>query len=1053
MRVMKRAVQVVVLLAAFGVASYLAIRLKGGGLWQGLAPAIAANTPSGTAHTAKYYDLTQLKVVNEVLKTVRDRYVDPKRVKPKEMLLSALNYVQRDVAQVIVLHEEGAPTVKVRVDTQEKEFRVDNVLGPWDVSARLREVFQFLQEGLRDTEVDLRDVEYAACNGMLRTLDPHSVLLSPEAYKEMNLSTSGQFGGLGIVISIRDQQLTVINPMPGTPAGRAGVKRLDRITKINNESTLNMGLNEAVNHLRGTPGSKVTVWIHRDKDKDGKDGWEGSRPFELTREVIKVVSVEHKLLEGNVGYVRLKQFQANTSSDLDKALVDLKKQAGGELKGLVLDLRGNPGGLLDQAARVADKFLPDGPIVATVGNPSEGRDEKNAHGDGTEPNYPIALLVSGTSASASEIVAGAMKNHDRAVLIGETTFGKGSVQLVFSDLPDKAALKLTIAQYLTEPGDVSIQGTGVTPDVELDAMTADLQEMDLTVDASSVKERDLSRSLSNARARETKPLEVLRYNLSQKDRQELRERGGDPDDLFAMDFPIRFARDFVAKTTPGKRLDQLRQAKSLIADARAAELVKVSADLQALGIDWSDAPADVPQLQAPTPPAGVEVKVETDRAGNEASAGDPIQLRVTVTNKGTVPLHRLYAVSKSDNPMFDQKELVIGKLEPGKSKTATAPLGWCEVEGRKPGQTAPPPKDAPRVCRIPRDALTRQDGITLRFEEARNRAPAKAETRVAIKALDRPVFAYSFQVSDARKGNGDGRVQRGEQLTMFVTVKNVGKGRSFETQANLRNLSGDGLLLRDGRFDISNMQPGDVKKIAFTFDVEAQLAENEAKVELSIADRDLRETVVEKVKMPIAPASAVAAGSGAMRAKAGGAALYESPDATSRVFARLPQGTAAPSQGTSGEFVKVGLGDGRFAFARASELESGGAPGASVAIDDQMRHAPPAIELGAVALSTRDAAITVKGTASDADRLLDGYIFVGSRKVFYRSNRNGSDPKKMPFDAQVPLRPGVNVVTVVARETPDTVGRKTFIVRRDGSGGELLATPKTDDDAGEAADD
>ena len=216
-----RLVRIFALFGAFGVATWLALRLHGGGLWDGLAPASAANNATAT-HTPATYDLTQLKVVNEVLKTVRDRYVDPKRVKPKDMLMSALNYVQRDVAQVIVLHEENAPTVKVRVDTQEKEFRVDNVLGPWDVSARLREVFAFVQEGLKGTEVDLREVEYAACNGMLHTLDPHSVLLSPEAYKEMNLSTSGQFGGLGIVISIRDQQLTVINPCRARRPGARG---------------------------------------------------------------------------------------------------------------------------------------------------------------------------------------------------------------------------------------------------------------------------------------------------------------------------------------------------------------------------------------------------------------------------------------------------------------------------------------------------------------------------------------------------------------------------------------------------------------------------------------------------------------------------------------------------------------------------------------------------------------------------------------------------------------------------------------------------------------
>jgi carboxyl-terminal processing protease len=1046
MRTFERLAKLLVLFGSFGVAAYLAFRLHGGGLWDGLQPAIAANSTAVAAQPAAPYDLTALKVVNEVLKTVRERYVDPKRVKPKDMLLSALNYVQRDVAQVIVLHDEGAPTVKVRVDTQEKEFRVDNVQGPWDVSARLREVFGFLQDGLRGTEVDLREVEYAACNGMLHTLDPHSVLLSPEAYKEMNLSTSGQFGGLGIVISIRDQQLTVINPMPNTPAGRAGIKKYDRITKINGESTLNMGLNEAVAHLRGAPNTKVTVWVHR----DGPDGWPSSKSFDLLRETIHVASVEHRMLEGSdhVGYIRLKQFQANSSADLDAALVDLKKT--GELRGLVLDLRGNPGGLLDQAARVADKFIADGPIVATVGNPSEGREEKVAHGDGTEPNYPIALLVNGSSASASEIVAGAMKNHDRAVLVGETTFGKGSVQLVFNDLPDKAALKLTIAQYLTEPGDVSIQGTGVTPDIELDAMTVDPLEMDLSADVGMVvKERDLSRSLSNARAREGQhPLETIRYDLPQKERQEYRERGGDPDENFQMDFPIRFGRDLVSRVQPGKRLDQLRSAKGLIAEARAAEVTKVAGELRSMQMDWSDAPADVQTLAPPSPPSGVDVKIDTDRSQGEVTAGDAMTLKVSVTNKGTTPLYRLEATTKSDNPMFDNKELIIGKLEPGKTRTATAPLGWCETEGHKVGSTAPLPKDAPRVCRIPRDSVTRSDGIKLHFDEARGRAPADAETRVTIKALDRPAFAYSYQIADNHKGNGDGRLQRGESLTMYLTVKNTGRGRSYETQANLRNLSGDGLLLHEGRFDISNMNPGDVRRVQFTFDVD-QVSDPEAKVELSIADHDLRESVVEKVHMPFVNPVTINQASGTMRPKTSGALLFEAPDPSARVFGKLASGVAAQEIGVAGDWVKLSLGDSRFGFARSSDLESGGTASSAVAFEDAISHAPPGIEVSPTALATRDTHAVLKGSASDGERLLDGYIFVNARKVFYRSNRNGQDPKAMGFTADLPLRPGVNMVSVIARENPDTTSRKTFIIRRDGPSGELLQTPKTDEDLSE----
>ncbi len=1037
-RLLDKGIKIGALLGSFLLASILALHLHGGGLWQGLAPASAAGGPE----TRTTYDLTQLKVVNQTLDLITKKYVDPKRVRPREMLLSSLNYVQRDVAQIIVLQEEGSSTVKIRVEAQEKEFKIDNVLGPWDVSAKLREIFAFIQDNLRGTEVDLREVEYAACNGMLHTLDPHSVLLSPEAYKDMNTTTSGHFGGLGIVIGLRDQQLTVIKPMPNTPASRAGVRKDDRILKINNESTLNMGLNEAVNHLRGNPNTKVTVWIHR----DGADGWSGLRPFELTRDVIKVESVEHKLLDGNIGYIRLKGFQMNTYSDMDAALKEMSGQ--GPLKGLVLDLRGNPGGLLDQAVKIVDRYVSSGPIVATVGA-SEGRDEKNAHESGTEPNYPIALLVSGNSASASEIVAGAMKNHDRAVIIGDTTFGKGSVQIVFDKLPDQAALKLTVAQYLTEPGDISIQGTGVTPDVELDPMTADLVEMDLNADAGGIRERDLTRSLQSSHIREgQKPLEVLRYDLTQKERQDLRERGGDPDDVFAMDFQIKFAHDFVQHVPQGTRPDQVRAAKSFIDSTRATEMGKLEADLKKVGVDWSAPPAN--EAQAPAAPP-LEIKFETDRPGNEGKAGEPMNVSFTVTNKGTVTLYRLMATTKSDNAMFDNKELVIGKLEPGKSKTVTAALGWCDVEGRKIGSSQVLPKDAPRVCKIPKDALTRSDGIKAKLEEARGIAFADSELRVTTRALDRPTFSYSYEIVDNRVGNGDGRVQKGEQVTMYMTVRNTGKGPSFDAQANLKNLSGEGLLLKDGRFnDVSNMKPGDEKRFAFTFDVSPTLEEPEVKVELAIVDTDLRESIVEKIHIPIAPVAEISAANGGAKAGGSGALLFASPDATARGFGRLLPNTAATVLGQTGDYYKVSLGQARFAFVKKADVTA--APsGGTTTFEDIMLKAPPSIEVTPPDLATKEGHMTIKGTASDGERILDAYIFVGAKKVFYRSNRGGQDPKKMSFEADLPLRPGINFVSVVARETPDTTSRRVFVIRKDGEKGELLTTPKTEDDLAENA--
>jgi carboxyl-terminal processing protease len=605
---------------------------------------------------------------------------------------------------------------------------------------------------------------------------------------------------------------------------------------------------------------------------------------------------------------------------------------------------------------------------------------------------------------------------------------------------------------LTEPGDVSIQGVGVTPDIELDPMTVDPLEMDLTVDSGGLKERDLSRALSNVRAKEGgHPLEVLKYDLPIQERLAQRDRGGELDESFQLDFPIQFARGFLTHVQAGKRTDQVRQARAFIAETRRSELEKAAEELKSEGVDWGDAPAEV--AATPGSPAGVEVKVETDRPNNEVTAGETINLKVTVTNHGPTTLYRLSALSKSEDPMFDNKELVIGRLDPGKSRTASIPGGWCDVKGHKIGSTVQPPKDAPRECPIPKDALMRADGVKFHFDEARGHAPPDAELRATVKSLDRPVFAYTYEIVDNRHGNGDGRVQKGEGLTMYLTVKNVGKGRSWETLANLRNLSGDGLLLHDGRFDVSNMMPGDVRRVAFTFDVEPQLADPEAKVELSVHDEDLREGVLEKVRIPIVDPIAIAPAGGAYRAKALGADLFSSPDPSGRVFARLAAGAAAPALGIASGFVKLSLGDGRFGFARSSDLSAGAATPAQVTFQDAMEHAPPTLEIPQPQLATRDTHAPVHVTAGDDARLLDAYIFVGARKVFYRSNRDGADPKKMTFDADLPLRPGVNVVMIVARENPDTTSRRTFIVRRDGPGGELLPTPKTDEELSETSSD
>ncbi len=1034
MRIFSRAGRTMTLLMVFGLASHFALEYGTGGLWKGLRSAHAV--VGGEAEVP--YDLTQLRAVNATLDHVRKKYVEPERVDPRQMFLGALDMIQKSVAQVIVSHEPNAATVTVRVEDEEKKFRVDNVQGHWDVAARLREVFAFLQTNLRGKNVKLPEIEYAAANGMLRTLDPHSVFLSPEAYEEMNVSTSGHFGGLGIVISIRDQMLTVMRPMPDTPAGRAGLRRLDRITKINNESSLNMPLSDAVDRLRGEPGSKVTIWIHR----DGKDGWNGSRPFELVREVIRVGSVVKEELEGGIGYVRIKQFQQTTTRELRDALTEL--QEANSLRGLVLDLREDPGGLLDQAGKVVDTFLEDGMIFATVGA-SEGRHEQRATRAGTQPNYPIVVLVNEGSASASEIVTGALRNNDRAIVLGRTTFGKGSVQLVFPDVtPEAAALKLTIAQYLT-PGDISIQGTGVTPDIELMPMTADTLEMDLFVNEASYRERDLQKTLRAGGRRVQEPAShQLLYNLPNSVREEIRERGSALDDVFEVDAPISIARSLVSNMKRGTRKEQLAQISSLLEELQEKELKAVATDLSALGIDWSEPPKNF--AKGPDPEA-LKVKVSTDRPGDTVVAGESMKLTVEVKNEGDAPIYQLRGITKSDSGYYDQRELVFGKIAPGESRKASVELGWCETEGRDPGSTKPLPLDAKRSCHLPMDAVARQDAVNVRFFAEGSEAPEAISFEPTIKSLPRPIFAYSTQLVDDKNANGNGQLEKGESATVYLHVKNVGTGPAFETQANIRNMTGDGILLKAGRFDVSEMKPGETREVAFTFEVLKSIKVDELKLEVSVVDRELGVFSSEKLEIPLfseTTARAVTPLSETYQANTN-AKLLAQPDADAELVGNLSPGTNLEATAKIGAYLRVALEGDRFAFlaasdAKASQAKVTGAP----AWKPVLSRSPPRLTAKTKALSTRGDTMSLEMSASDeSGGVQDAFVFVGNRKVFYKPNPS-KDGAAMQFKIDVPLKAGVNVITVVARESEDVTTSRRLVVRKDGPNGEFLPTPKDD---------
>jgi len=302
-------------------------------------------------------------------------------------------------------------------------------------------------------EVDPKKLIYGAIKGMLRELDPHSGFMPPEAYKEMKIDTKGEFGGLGIQVGIRNGVLTVIAPIEDTPAWKAGLKAGDKIVKIDGEPTSEMSLMEAVNKMRGPKGTKVTLTIMR-------EGWKKPKDFTITRGIIKLKSVKYKIIDDAIGYVKITQFQENTAVQLEKALRQLNDKG---IDSLILDLRNNPGGLLRAAVEVAEQFLPEGKVVVSIKGRNTPKKVYRTTGSRPHYNWPMIVLVNQGTASASEIVAGALKDHNRALILGVRTFGKGSVQSVIP-LSDGSGLRLTTALYYT-PSGKSIHKHGIEPDV------------------------------------------------------------------------------------------------------------------------------------------------------------------------------------------------------------------------------------------------------------------------------------------------------------------------------------------------------------------------------------------------------------------------------------------------------------------------------------------------------------------------------------------------------------------------------------------------------------
>ncbi|TVQ92742.1 MAG: PDZ domain-containing protein [Deltaproteobacteria bacterium] len=922
----------------------------------------ASLTPSITKSVgfSARYDLRKLSLLHATLGEIDNRYVDLGRVDFDTMFEAALQATERLVPTTLFQRVEGSSLLHARVGYHHTVLEIPPIGSRQELQAALAQVATLIAAHVDPSDIPVDDdrepwpeVEYAMINGMLSTLDPHSRLLPPEDSREMDVENSGEFGGLGITIVQRQGQLTIDYPLPDTPASEAGLQADDRIVRIDGESTINMSLQEAVGRLRGPVGSAVQLVIERDAELEPLS-------VRLVRARIKINPVEGELLDGGVGIVTIKSFHANVSSDLDAVLSKLARQApGGRLNGLVLDLRGNPGGYLSQSVAVANKFLEDGIIVRTMGRGRTDETER-ARATRTQPRYPIAVLIDPSSASASEIVAGALRNNDRAITLGERSFGKGSVQNLESFF-DGSKLKLTIAQYYTPPGDQSIQSIGIPADIEIVHTVAQSgaeegRKIALVHYRERVRrEADYERGL----ARELEIIDPPTYGVRMLRPATLRRRGPTLDHL-REDPQVELARQILLQGQGSvRRSDLLERAAPVVERTRRQAELEIIDAFRELGIDWS-AGASVTK-------ADLEVNLDLG-SDRQLVAGQEETVWLEVTNRGPEPIHRLVAVSTSDSEILNGREFVFGRVEPG--QTVRFPQHISLNEGYP----------------------TEKTPVRFSFRDIGGDVVASWGAHLPVVGRELPRLAWQWELVD--RGDGDGRPSPGEQVAILLTVENLGLGPTSDAFARLRNRSGQALDLVQGTLEVGDLRLPDGSACPIVDAGPASDDEVDASPPISPADLDEPATEEPDCSRTLLPGETWTGellvevrrpGELALELSVGDARAYDHAAVMRSNFHRTF---------TNKDTI-------RFATGRVFPIGQ--------------RMVPPDIEISrAPGPKSRRAAVSISGRVTDDRGLSHVVVYHDDRKVFFADGGQGL--QALPFTADVELKDGLNTLVVIATD-------------------------------------
>lgn len=948
---------------------------------------------------------------------IQTDYFDKDRIDPRQQFAEALRYLGLHTPEFFATF--AGDTATVTVADFRREFSLADLPDLPAVADRLEDVLAFVQESLRLDAEATHKVEYAAINGMLAPLDPHTILLTPEEHSDLGVKTRGQFGGIGAEIREDERRIRIVKVLPDSPAARAGLQAGDLLLQIDKQSTVNLRAADAQMLLRGPVDTQVTVKVQRGQE---------TLQITITRKIIRVDSVTSALLPGKIAYLDIATFQENTGQQVRKHLKDLTPD-GEPLRGVILDLRDNSGGLLTQAIEVVDALVSAGELV--IVRSALGREAESAAPEvALPPEAAVVALINEDSASASEIVSGGVKALGRGVVLGRPSFGKGTVQLLKPQnfYGRELALKMTIAEYRVAD-DTKIQTVGVRPDlalypVELSDIAGvanyyDTERFDRRREHTQVAHLPSARHEAAA-AQLPREGPRLRYFAGRQGSPLPRPAEG-PAAL--ADPEVKIAHE-VALALAGLTDSKARSARlaELAAELADREDQAIAAGVAATKIDWSGS------LTASDDPA-LELRARVLET-KPIAAGAPFTLRVEVTNKGDTVAERVHAITDCLRDELDGIELLLGRIEPGATVTRDVRLYVMSWHS-----------DLVDTLRV--DLHAGEPGPV---------PDASATVRFNITGLPRPRFAYDYWIVDdpaladsapqrpkstpipgeppfTVRGNGDGVLQPGEQVLLALEIRNDSDADSADARALIHNLSGAQVLLEEGFMQLGKIPAHGSVRGAFGLGVSPQAdPKKPVELEVIVADIVVRESVRHKFHVPLGPPAPAFAPAPA-HAVAGGepVRLYNAADGKSRQLVELPGGSAFELVGAAGAWSAIAFGAGRRAWLPSDLITLAAdttAPPTKIPPRPLLVQ-PPRIDVEPVARVATTDTVEIRGTAHHEARVRDVVVAVKppgtaqvERKLDYRANpaHQGEAARRLDFSAQVPLQPGSNRILITARD-------------------------------------